>query len=368
VRGYTLVVRAGHLPGWLLAVVIGASAAGCSRAEPAADPEASVGVTVQAVRRASMRDAATASGLVVPSAAGEWTIYAPAAARIVRLPVKENDTVAAGDVLVQFEVESITQELNARQAEVTEAAARADRARAEFVRMDELFQRGIAARNAYEAARTEQTTATSILAQAVSLLEAIKLQSAQSTIRARFAGVVAKVAHQEGEFVSGSPTDPILQVIDPSRLQVAAQFPIPQLARIVQGQAATILAIGGDGPLEATVASKPSTVDANAPTGEVRLAFVGASTLAANAPVSVEILLDQRTNALVVPTAAVLRDDLSAYVMLVGDDGRAHRRDVRTGLVTDTLAEVLSGLEPEMRVIVAGVRDVSEGTLVVFRE
>ena len=132
--------------------------------------------------------------------------------------------------------------------------------------------------------------------------------------------------------MSGSATDPILQVVDPTRLQVAAQFPIPQLARIVQGQAATILAIGGEGPLPATVASKPVSVDANAPTGEVRLAFAGPATLAANAPVSVEILLDQRANAVVVPTAALLRDDLSAFVMIVGEDrpGASSRRAAGT--------------------------------------
>jgi hypothetical protein len=180
--------------------------------------------------------------------------------------------------------------------------------------------------------------------------------------------VVAKVYHGEGEFVSGSATDPILQVIDPTRLQVAAQFPIPQLARIVQGQAATILAIGGEGPLPATVASKPVSVDANAPTGEVRLAFAGPATLIVNAPVSVEILLDQRANAVVVPTPALLRDDLSAFVMIVGEDRRAHRRDVRAGLVTEALVEIVSGLDAGTRVVVGGVRDVAEGSPVVFTE
>ena len=83
---------------------------------------------------------------------------------------------------------------------------------------------------------------------------------------------------------------------------------------------------------------------------------------------SVEILLDQRTNALVVPTAAVLRENLSAFVMLVGDDGRAHRRDVRTGLVTEMLTEIVSGLDAGTRVIVGGVRDVAEGSAVSFTE
>jgi RND family efflux transporter MFP subunit len=304
----------------------------------------------------------------VPSAAGEWTIYAPAAAQIEQLRLKENDPVAAGDVLVVFDIASVTDEMNRRQAAVAEATTRADRAKAEFTRLSALFERGIASRNAYEAARVEQTTSMSVLAQAVADLEAVKIEQTQSTIRARFAGVVAKVYHAEGEFVGASPTDPILQVVDPTRLQVAVHLPIPQLARIVQGQAATIVAIGGDGPLPATVASKPATVDANAPTGEVRLAFVGPASLAPNAPVSVEIVLDQRTNALVVPTAALLRDDLSAYVMVAGDDGRAHRRDVRPGLITETLAEIVSGLEADTRVIVGGVRDVTEGTAVAFTE
>ena len=169
-------------------------AAGCRRSEPEAAAEQPVGVSVQAARRSSIRDAATASGLVVPSAAGDWTIYAPAAAQIARLPVKENDPVSAGDVLVQFEIASVTQELNVRQAAVAEATARADRAKAEFTRLSELFERGIASRNAYEAARNEQTTSASVLAQAVSTLEAAKLENSQATVRARIAGVVIESA------------------------------------------------------------------------------------------------------------------------------------------------------------------------------
>lgn len=348
-------------------VVLGPLGA-CGRPEPAAEAEKPIGVSVQLVARQSIRDAATASGLVVPAAAGEWTIYAPSSAQIARLPLKEQDPIAVGDVLVQFEIASVTHELNLRQAAVTEATARSDRAKAEFTRMSGLFERGIASRNAFESARAEQTTSASVLTQAIAELEATKIENSQATIRARFAGVVARVYHAEGDFVGNSPTDPVLQVVDPTRLQVAAQFPIPQLARIVQGQAATILAIGGEGPLPATVASKPATVDANAPTGEVRLAFAGPPTLLANAPVSVEILLDQRANALVVPTAALLRDDLSAFVMVVGEDSRVHRRDVRPGLMTETLVEVVSGLDAGTRVVVGGVRDVTEGSLVVFTE
>jgi HlyD family secretion protein len=233
--------------------------------------------------------------------------------------------------------------------------------------MSDLFGRGIASRNAFEAARAEQTTSASVLAQAIAELEAVKAQQAQATIRARFSGIVARVWYSEGEFVSGSPNNPVLQVIDPTRLQVAAELPIPQLARIAPGQSATVLAIGGEGPLAAVVASKPATVDPNAPTGEVRLALTAPpATLALQAPVSVEILLDQRASALVVPADAVRRDDLSSFVMVAGDDGRAHRRDVRTGLVTRAQAEIVGGLSAGERIIVGGLDDVTEGAAIAF--
>lgn len=353
---------------FVVAVVAAGLVAGCRGADTAVEEERPIGVGIQPARRAPLRDVASAPGIVVPSAAGEWTIYAPGPSEIARLRVKEADAVAAGDVLVEFDVASISEQMTARETAVNDAKSRADRAASELTRLTDLFGRGIASRSAYEAARVEQTTSASILAQAAADLEAVKIENAQATVRARFAGVVAQIWHAEGEFVTGSPTDPILQVIDPTRLQVAVQLPIPVLARIVPGQSATVVGIGADGPLAATVASKPAAVDVNAPTGEVRLAFAGPSTLALNAPVSAEILLDQRANAIVVPSAAVLRDDVSAYVMIAGDDGRAHRRDVRTGLVTEATAEIVSGLDVDARVIVAGARDVTENALVAFTQ
>ncbi len=181
-------------------VVLGPLGA-CGRSEPAAEAEKPIGVSVQLVGRQSIRDAATASGLVVPAAAGEWTIYAPSSAQIARLPLKEQDPIAVGDVLVQFEIASVTHELNLRQAAVTEATARSDRAKAEFARMSGLFERGIASRNAFESARAEQTTSASVLTQAIAELEATKIENSQATIRARFAGVVTRVYHAEGDFV-----------------------------------------------------------------------------------------------------------------------------------------------------------------------
>jgi membrane fusion protein (multidrug efflux system) len=134
---------------------------------------------------------------------------------------------------------------------------------------------------------------------------------------------------------------------------------------VVPGQTAIVRPLlGGEEP--ATVAFTPAVTDPGAATGEVRLTLQNPVSLPIDTPVSVEILLDVRTDVLVVPTAAVQRDDLGAYVMIAGDDGLAHRREVRAGLVAGELAQIVTGLEADESVIVSGVTDESEGLPIVI--
>jgi RND family efflux transporter MFP subunit len=350
-----------------VALLLGSLLAACGRRSETTEADTSdvVGVTTAEARVDNLRDVAAAPGTIVPSVAGDWTVYAPEAGEIIELPVKEADVVAPGDLLVRFEIASATQELAALQLQVLEAETRLDRARTNLNRETSLHERGLTSRNAYEASRSEVTAAESNLAQAKTLFESARVGQERTTVRARFAGRIVKVWHGVGDIVSGGNADPVLRVIDPTRVQVAVQLPIMALARIVPGQSATVRAIAGTADEQALVASKPAAADPNAPTAEVRLAFVNPATLPVDTPVSVEILLEQRTGVVVVPGAAVQRDDMGPFVMVAGGDNRAHRRDVRLGLVTREQAQIAAVIDAGERVIVAGVSDVVDGTAIV---
>jgi RND family efflux transporter MFP subunit len=341
--------------------------AGCGRnAGPATDEVRPFGVNVHVVRTETIRDVASASGTVVPSTSGDWTIFAPEGATVAEIPKQETETVAIGDVLVRFDVASIAQEVAARQLAVTEASNRAERAKTEVARLSSLVDRGIVPRNTYEAARAEQTSATSILGQSIAQLDMAKADETRATIRARFPGVVLKVWHTAGDAVRNDGSDPILRIIDPTRVQVAVQLPVAQLARVLPGQTAVVRPIAAAESLAGTVVFKPATTDPNAPTGEVRVAFNDLASVPLDTPASVEILLDQRNDALTVPIEAVLRESATSYVMVAGDDQRAHRRAIRTGLVTRTVAQVIDGLSAGERVIIGNVADVADGAAIAF--
>jgi membrane fusion protein, multidrug efflux system len=347
----------------LLAVV---SASGChGAAEPAAESNRPVAVSIAVARVSTLRDVATASGTVAPASTADVTIFSSDLAQIVELPKKEEDTVAVGDVLVRLEIASVAQELAALQLDVMEASNHLDRARSELARQTNFFERGLTSRNDFDASRVALSAAEMSQAQAKARMDAAQASEDRTLVRAKFSGKVMKVWHAVGDAVRAGSDDPILRIIDPTRVQVSLQLPIAQLARVIPGQAATVTAIGGV-PEPAIVVGKVGTTDASAPTGEVRLGFTNPATLPLDTPVSAEILFDQRTNTLLVPAAAVTRDDAGYYAMIVGDDLRAHRRDVQLGLTTKEAAQVTNGLAIGDRVITTGLADVTDGSPIVI--
>jgi RND family efflux transporter MFP subunit len=340
-----------------------ATAIGCSRSATTADVAPPVLVTTTVARTETVRDTLTANGTVVPAAAADWTIVAPENAEIAELPRNEGDTVQAGDLLVRFDIPSISEDLAGRQADVAAAATRVESAKKELAKISALNDQGMVARNQLDAAKAAVVDAQAAATLAQAQLDRAVAASGRAKITAKFPGTVVKVWHQQGDLAVASDTDPVMRVVDPTRLQVAVILSLAELARVAPGQSATVSTPGG-AAVTAMVTSRPTPPNDAATSVEIRLSFSAPTTLAADTPVEVEILLDERPNAVVVPRGAVQKDEDSTYVMIAGDDGRAHRHDVRLGLTTRDLAQVVSGVAVGDRVITRAANELIDGMAV----
>jgi RND family efflux transporter MFP subunit len=328
-----------------------AVAGGCRRSAPA-EIAAPVTVRAEVLRPAPLRDIASAPGTVVPAVAGDWTISGSEPAVVVELPKKEGDTVAPGDLLVRFDIPSVTQMLAARELDRAQAASRLEQARSAAASQQALFARGLIARNALADDQASVSAAETALGQAESQLALAKAEAMRATVTARFAGTVAQVWHAVGDTVAGDPTDPVLRVVDPSHVEIAFSLPVLQLGRVQPGQLAAVRTLTDPGARAARVTHVQPPRDPTAATGDVRVALIGDATLPLDTPVSVEVVFDERAQALAVPVTAIRREGAQQSVFVVGDDGRAHERPIRTGLITRSAAEVTSGLEAGDRIIV----------------
>lgn len=348
------------------ALVIVAGVA-CGRGEgPDAATPTTIAVTVQPARVETLRETIVVPGQVVPTAAADQLVTASEPAEVLEILKAEGEAVQPGDLLVRFEIASISSDIRARQLEVAEATSRFETARAEATRLSSLHERGLVARNTLDASKSSLATADSLLSQAKSHLENSQAAAERTTARARFAGVVAKVFHKPGELVMGGSGDPVLRVIDPTRLQIAAQVPLAQFERVQPGQPASVQT--ATGAAETAIVSLRLAPNPVATTGEVRLGLATPTSLTLDATVQLELLLEERKSVVVVPQQAVQKDLTSSFVWIAGDDRQAHRRDVRVGLTTGGLAQIVSGVTVGERVILTGISELAEGTPITFKE
>ena len=358
-----------HLFVAALVTITSGSFAACSKTEvETVDTAGPLFVHTEQVKRESIRASVTVTGAVAPSPGADWTITAPENGRIVEMPKGEGDVVKQGDLLVRFEVPSLVAELATRQAEAASANARLQTARSNATRLAGLLERGIASQRESDDAHRELQEAEAALGQALGGKQAAEILAARVVITARFAGVVARRWHNPGDQVDASSGDPVLRVIDPTRLEVLAAVPVAQLSLVGPGHAARIFNPTDGSLIAGTVITIPPSVDGGAATGDVRISLPKTVALPAGTPVQIEILSQERPNAMVVPTSAVLHESLDTYVMVAGPDGKAHRKSVKVGLVVHERTQILSGLTDGEHVILAGPEPIPDGAAVTIQK
>jgi RND family efflux transporter MFP subunit len=349
-----------------VSLAVGLALFGCHKSTPEESANSNtIAVTGQAARVQSLRDALSVPGTIVPSAAADQTVSAAEPAEILEIPKAETATVQPGDVLVKLDIASITAELRTRQLEVAQATTRVEAARTEATRVNSLNDRGLVPRNKVDEAKAALATAEGALSQSNNLLDTAKAQQERTVVRARFAGIITKVWHKPGDTVTGDPNDPILRVVDPTKLQVSVQVPVASVPRIDPARPVTIQT--ATGAMELTTLAFRQAAAPSATAAEVRLTLAPTSTIPIDTQVQVEFLFDERPNAIVVPKPALQADTHGPFVWVAGDDGQAHRRDVQPGLSVGGVTQIVTGLAVGERVILTGLSELAEGTVISFR-
>jgi RND family efflux transporter MFP subunit len=333
-----------------------ATAIACSKqSAEETESEAPVPVKVETAMTGSVRGVLHATGVINPAPDGELIVIAPEAGRITDIPRAEGERVARGDVLVRFEIPSLTAEVQRQAAEVQRAQGALAAARANQTRQHELVDRGIAARKDAEEADRVVADAQAAVGQAEASRAAAITAAGRATVRAAFDGVVAKRFHNPGDLVEATASDPVLRVIDPRRLEVVASVPLSESPRVMPGARGWLKSgVTGVADLALKVVSRPAQVEQGTATIPVRLAFVGQATnLSAGTPVQVDIDAEEHTNVVIVPAAALVREGEETFMFVVMGD-KAQRRPVKTGLTDGSDLELVSGVKAGEMVIVEG--------------
>lgn len=295
--------------------------------------------------------------------------------QVARLHVREGDRVTAGQVLMELWNDDLLAqlELTRRELEQSRAAADAARLAAELAERDaarqrELSQQHIAspeavdkASSAAEVARADQLAAATAARAKEAQIDTIRAAIERTVVKAPFAGIVAEVNGEVGEFVTpspvGIPTPPAVDLIDDGSLFVSAPIDEVDAAQVRVGMdvRVTLDAFGKRAFPGRVRRIAPYVLDrekqARTAEVEVDLGDLPADVqLLAGYSADAEILLQKKDGVLRVPTEAVRDGDT---VLVVRADGTLEQRTIRRGIANWRHTEVLDGLAAGDRVVVS---------------
>jgi RND family efflux transporter MFP subunit len=337
------------------------SLAGCQRKETrAAAPAARAPVRVRLIRVEPRAFAATVAVTGSLRSRSTVDVKAQTVGRVVRFPKEEGDRVAAGEPLAWVDDEP--QRLAVRQAETAVGVAQAalERARVQqayaqselerarsLVRSGGITDRDLkAAEVADKDAGAQVALAAAQLEQARAALEVARKHLADTVIKAPVAGEIQRKWVNTGAYVE-APTA-VVTLVDNTRLQLESSISAAELAPVRAGQRVEFRVPSFPGErFEGRLVELLPAVDTESRSAKARIQILNpAGRLKSGMFAEGEIRTGVDARAIVVPAAAVYRDDAAAkssYVFVV-ENGKAVRRTVRIGREHDGTLEILEGL------------------------
>jgi HlyD family secretion protein len=185
-----------------------------------------------------------------------------------------------------------------------------------------------------------------------------------SQIRSPIDGVVTDRPLYEGDLATAN--QPILTVMNTSRLIAKAHIPQSVAVALKVGNAAELKVPGLDEPVKGRVSLVSPALDPGSTTIEVWVESRKPDpALRPGMTVDVSMVAKTAKDAIVVPTGAVFKNAEGAdYVLLAGTDDKAHQKTVQAGIRNTELTQVVSGINAGDPVITTGGYAVPDGTAI----
>ncbi len=369
---------------WLPAFFTVLIVAGCKHA----DVEAAKPADPPAVRAAVIRVQPQPFAAIVPVTGSlvsnaRVDVKAETTGRVTRFPKEEGDRVTAGEPLLWVDEENYT--LAVRQAESSVQVAQAalgrtrvlaSHGKTELERAENLLQSGGITDKDYklaqvteQEARSQVSLAEAQLAQAQAALDVARKRLRDAVVRAPVGGEIQRKFVNTGAYVE--PPTAVVTIVDNNRLELESPVPASDLGPLRPGQRVTFTVTSFPGEtFQGAVIETGAAVDSESRAAKVRIGIASAGKLKAGMFAQGEIQTGVEHQAIVIPTAAVYRDDRSAKdsVVYVVENGKAARRPVRIGRERDSSVEIVSGLRAGDLLIAEQSIEIAEGVKVAGRE
>jgi cobalt-zinc-cadmium efflux system membrane fusion protein len=310
---------------------------------------------VATVTKGTITEAIEIPGSIVPLVNRDVKVSSLVAGRIIELRVTEGEPVRRGQLLARIDAVPYLQQLEQAQASLRQAQTNSENDRREMERNRSLFQKGIAAAKEVQDSEALYHVAEAEVEKARAALQAAELQVKRTEIYSPLSGVVLHRLLNSGEQVSGTASDPIVEVANLDTVEMEARVPSRYLGKVRAGGQMSVTSASYPGQrFLGKIVAVGGAIDPATDTGQVRLRIQNqAGRLKVAMFVQGLLVLQQHPDATLVPAAAIVKASDAAHVYVVQGD-TASERVVALGIQNQEQAEVMSGVTVGETVLVSG--------------
>lgn len=290
--------------------------------------------------------AASYSGTANLEAPGEAQVVAKTSGVMVQLLAEEGDQVKAGQVLARIDGDRVRLE--------------AQRQLAIVHKLENNYRRSqeLAARKLVSVESSDQIKYD--LESARVTYQLAKLELSYTNIIAPISGVVAQRMVKPGNLIGLNA--PVFRIVNNSHLEGVLNAPEREMSRLKAGLPLRMVVDAVPGRIfEGRVDRVSPVMDSGSGTFRVVCAFDNAPELRPGMFGRIEVVFDQRQDALTVPRIALLEDEGEPALYIVRGK-TAKRTLVKVGYSNGELAEILSGVKEGDMVVTAGKVAIRDGT------
>jgi len=356
-----------------------ATLTGCGGGGPNPEATAQAAIPVEVAPASHQAVTANYSGTATLEAVGDAQVVAKTSGIILKLMVEEGMRVEKGQLLAQLDDDAVRNKL-------AQAEATLKKAQAAYDKSEKGIAKNLIPRADFDRDKFDLETQHAVV-------EGAKIDLSYTRIVAPISGVIAKRSVKVGNLVTVNQA--LFQIVDMDPLQAVLNVPERDLGTLKPGQLVHLRVDAlPDGDFNGTVARIAPVVDATSGTFRATCEFRDTTkTLKPGMFGRIDVVYDQRHDALVVPRQALVEEDGESAVFVIepappkkADDKAknapkakageavaaekkpdvplfvAKRRVVKTGYSESDRIEVRDGLKDGERVITIGRNAVRDGT------
>lgn len=268
---------------------------------------------------------------------------------VTKVYVEKGDKVSEGEVLAQVDASIIKRQID-------EIETGLELARTVYERQKRLWDKNIGSEIQYLQAKNNKESLEK-------KLETVKEQYGKTKIKSPISGTIDELMIKQGEMAGAGM--PAMRVVQLSKMKIKTQVSEDYLKQIQKGNKVYVSPLKGDKTYESKVVAVSNVINPDTRTFEIEIATPDLEDgLMPNMIVDLEILDYTAEDALVVPVNVLQKTSKRQFLFIAeknSDTYVARKIWITPGRTYKTDVEILEGLRPGEKVIIAGYQDLADG-------